>query len=97
MQTLVEWHGKVLGKKPQKQGFPDPSAKVGAAMTRGEVGTLGSQLAEAGAKVWMKKKKKQSPLCTLTNSHDQGGVTRTKQEYLWGWGWGEGVCTAQQF
>ena len=67
MQTLVEWHSKVLGKKPQKQGFPDPSAKVGAAMTRGEVGTLGSQLVEAGAKVWMKKKKKSSPPTLYTD------------------------------
>lgn len=58
---MVEWHGKVLGKKPQKQGFPDPSARGGAAMSRGEVGTLGSRLAEAAAKVCMKKKKKQSP------------------------------------
>ena len=60
MQTLVEWHGKVLGRKPQKQGFPDPSARVAAATTRGKVGTLGSRLAEAGAKAWVKKKK-QSP------------------------------------
>lgn len=93
---MVEWHGKVLGKKPQKQGFPDPSAKGGAAMSRGEVGTLGSRLAEAAAKVCLKKKKAVPLLCTPTNSHDQGGLTRTKQKCLWGWGWG-GVCTALQF
>ena len=84
MQTLFEWQGKVLGKKQTEAGLPDPSARAGVAMTRGWIlwGHNWQKL-EQKFEFGPKKKKKTVPqLCALTNSHDQGGTTHTRQEYL---------------
>lgn len=88
MQTLVEWHGKVLGKKPQKQGFPDPSAGGELPWPEGR-GHFGVTTGRGRSKSLHEKKKKQSPCFVHWPTPMTGEGAHSQSRNVYGGGAGE--------